>query len=75
MTNASPNRSYGNMAGHDTESTGTAYAQGDVLLLRVADAEPRDGVSQQGPVILAEGEHTGHRHASDPLDAYYTRQR
>jgi hypothetical protein len=63
MTNASPNRSYGNMAGHDTESTGTAYAQGDVLLLRVADAEPRDGVSQQGPVILAEGEHTGHRHA------------
>jgi hypothetical protein len=29
------------------------FAQGDVVLLRVAEE----------PVILAEGEHTGHRHA------------
>src|ERR1700738_696502 len=53
----------GNISEPNNEKTGTGYAQGDVLLLRVADAKPGDGVSQQGPVILAEGEHTGHRHA------------
>jgi hypothetical protein len=42
---------------------GTAYAQGDVLLLRVADVESTDLGSFGGPVILAEGEVTGHRHA------------
>jgi hypothetical protein len=42
-----------------------AYAQGDVLLLPVADVTPssRTADSINRPVILAEGEHTGHRHA------------
>jgi len=38
------------------------FAQGDVLLLRVADANGPHPASEQ-PVILAEGEHTGHLHA------------
>jgi hypothetical protein len=63
MANARADRSSEDISANPSEVTGTAYAQGDVLLLRVADAEPGDGVSQQGPVILAEGEHTGHRHA------------
>jgi hypothetical protein len=40
------------------------YAQGDVLLLPVADVVRADGPSDlDRPVVLAEGEHTGHRHA------------
>jgi|HubBroStandDraft_1064217.scaffolds.fasta_scaffold357127_2 hypothetical protein len=42
------------------------YAQGDVLLVPVADVEPLASKivpSVDGTVILAEGEHTGHRHA------------
>jgi hypothetical protein len=38
------------------------FAQGDVVLLRVADADGSHPPAQQ-PVILAEGEHTGHLHA------------
>jgi len=45
------------------DAKGTAYAQGDVLLLRVDDVAPRNPVTSSGPVILAEGEVTGHRHA------------
>jgi hypothetical protein len=42
------------------------FAQGDVVLVRVDDVEPRPGsivAPLGGPVVLAEGEHTGHRHA------------
>jgi hypothetical protein len=53
MANARADRSSEDISANPSEVTGTAYAQGDVLLLRVADAEPGDGVSQQGPVILA----------------------
>jgi hypothetical protein len=38
------------------------FAQGDVVLLRVADAHAAHRPAEE-PVILAEGEHTGHRHA------------
>jgi hypothetical protein len=42
-----------------------AYAQGDVLLLPVSDVASSDGLRGDAelPVILAEGEHTGCRHA------------
>jgi hypothetical protein len=46
-----------------SNAKGTAYAQGDVLLLRVADVECAEIGSFGSPVILAEGEVTGHRHA------------
>jgi hypothetical protein len=42
------------------------YAQGDVLLVPVEDIDPpvdKIVASSDGAVILAEGEHTGHRHA------------
>jgi hypothetical protein len=42
------------------------YAQGDVLLMQVTDIEPSADqivTSLDGVVVLAEGEHTGHRHA------------
>ena|ERR1700730_15272235 len=45
---------------------GKIYAQGDVLLLRVPDIErgqPADRANSTAPIILAEGELTGHRHA------------
>jgi hypothetical protein len=45
------------------DAKGTAYAQGDVLLLRVDDIALRNQVTSSGPVVLAEGEVTGHRHA------------
>lgn len=41
------------------------YAQGDLLIERVADAVPRGNIlprSPDGAVVLAEGETTGHRH-------------
>ena len=41
----------------------TAYAQGDVLLIPVPEAESCPRQIAQAPVVLAEGEHTGHRHA------------
>jgi hypothetical protein len=46
-----------------SNAKGIAYAQGDVLLLRVADVERADLGTFSSPVILAEGEVTGHRHA------------
>lgn len=41
------------------------YAQGDVLIELVADAEPKVALSADadGAVVLARGEVTGHRHA------------
>jgi len=42
------------------------FAQGDVLLVAVADIEPKTFQVVKGVedvVVLAEGEHTGHRHA------------
>jgi hypothetical protein len=42
------------------------FAQGDLLIERVADAEPSGMVvapDQSGATVLAEGELTGHRHA------------
>jgi hypothetical protein len=42
------------------------FAQGDLLIERVADVEPTGtivGPDQTGAVVLAEGELTGHRHA------------
>jgi hypothetical protein len=47
------------------------YAQGDLLLERVADAPLSGIVLEAGPDgawVLAEGEHTGHRHVvCDPI--------
>jgi hypothetical protein len=46
------------------DASSGVYAQGDVLLLPVADVVQGQGESGlEHPVILAEGEHTGHRHA------------
>ena len=43
------------------------YAQGDVILVQVDDnieIKPEKVIVPSGhPVVLAEGEHTGHRHA------------
>jgi hypothetical protein len=42
------------------------YAQGDLLIERVADVEPSGTIlspDAAGATVLAEGEHTGHRHA------------
>ena len=42
------------------------YAQGDVLLVRIDEVELRPEkivAPVAGAVVLAEGEHTGHRHA------------
>jgi len=42
------------------------YAQGDLLIERVADLEPSGTVlspDATGAIVLAEGERTGHRHA------------
>ena len=42
------------------------YAQGDLLIERVADALPSGaiaGAAPDGAIVLAEGEATGHRHA------------
>ena len=42
------------------------YAQGDLLIERVADMAPRGQLlprTADGAVVLAEGEATGHRHA------------
>jgi len=42
------------------------YAQGDLLIERVADARPSGDIieaGQDGATVLAEGEMTGHRHA------------
>jgi hypothetical protein len=42
------------------------FAQGDLLIERVADIEPTGTIlapDQTGAVVLAEGELTGHRHA------------
>lgn len=42
------------------------FAQGDVVLVRVDDVEPTPEsivAPLGGEVVLAEGEHTGHRHA------------
>lgn len=41
------------------------YAQGDIIIERVADAKPSTpiGVDPDGAVVLARGEVTGHRHA------------
>jgi hypothetical protein len=42
------------------------FAQGDLLIERVADAEPSGTIlspDQAGATVLAEGEVTGHRHA------------
>lgn len=44
----------------------TLYAQGDLLIERVADVAPTGAVispSPSGETVLAEGELTGHRHA------------
>src|SRR5262245_54108538 len=42
------------------------YAQGDLLIERVADIPPSGTITQtpnREPIVLAEGETTGHRHA------------
>jgi hypothetical protein len=42
------------------------FAQGDLLIERVADVEPSGAMvsaDQTGAIVLAEGELTGHRHA------------
>jgi hypothetical protein len=42
------------------------FAQGDLLIERVADVEPTGTIlvpDQSGATVLAEGELTGHRHA------------
>jgi hypothetical protein len=41
------------------------FAQGDIILERVADAAPSEpiNVDPDGAVVLARGEVTGHRHA------------
>jgi hypothetical protein len=42
------------------------FAQGDLLIERVGDLEPSGtilGPNATGATVLAEGEHTGHRHA------------
>jgi hypothetical protein len=42
------------------------FAQGDLLIERVGDLEPSGtilGPDATGATVLAEGEHTGHRHA------------
>ena len=42
------------------------YAQGDLLIERVADVVPAGGVippGDDGAIVLAEGEASGHRHA------------
>jgi hypothetical protein len=46
------------------DTRGKAYAQGDVLLLLVPDIDAfhEPAVTEGAPVILAEGELTGHRH-------------
>lgn len=43
----------------------TLYAQGDIILERVADAAPSTPINTDpdGAVVLARGEVTGHRHA------------
>jgi len=44
----------------------TLYAQGDLLIERVADIEPTGTIlapATSGETVLAEGEVTGHRHA------------
>ena len=41
----------------------TAYAQGDVLLVAVPSVNAQPQPAMTAPVILAEGEVTGHRHA------------
>src|SRR5437016_31922 len=47
------------------DTIGKAYAQGDVLLLSVPDIDSSHApdATESAPVILAEGELTGHRHA------------
>ena len=46
------------------DARGRVYAQGDVLLLAVPDVvRAHENLDLDCPVILAEGEHTGHRHA------------
>lgn len=46
------------------------YRQGDVLLLRVADAQLGEEVGREsGRVVLAHGEVSGHTHAVDEPDA------
>ena len=44
------------------------YAQGDVILERVADAKPKQLIKADpdGSVVLARGEVTGHRHRFAP---------
>src|SRR5262245_22332919 len=49
-----------NMTDH---ANGKIYAQGDVLLLAVPNVNPPHQPAMSAPVILAEGEVTGHRHA------------
>ena len=44
-------------------ANGKIYAQGDVLLLAVPNIDPPHQPAMSAPVILAEGEVTGHRHA------------
>ncbi len=44
----------------------TLYAQGDLLLERIADLQPRGALlnpATDGAIVLAEGETSGHRHA------------
>jgi len=52
------------MTDRANEASSRVYAQGDVLLLPVADVARADAHPEPDrAVILAEGEHTGHRHA------------
>lgn len=52
------------MKSKKARSTVPHYRQGDILLLRVeAIHEKATPVKTEGPIILAEGEATGHHHA------------
>lgn len=47
------------------------FAQGDVLFERVSDVVPSGIVLAEGPVVLAEGEATGHRHQTFDQVAFF----
>src|ERR1700746_2709864 len=53
-------------AGHEEIAMTEIFAQGDLLLERVADVAPSGTIEENAEgaaLVLAEGEETGHRHA------------
>src|SRR3974390_1593963 len=54
------------VAGHEETAMTEIFAQGDLLLERVADVAPSGAIEENADgaaLVLAEGEETGHRHA------------